>query len=801
MIAVAVLAAALGGCTSSGPEGDVAENLAPVVWLSSAPPEGTTEKYTIHLYWGGWDPDGLISHFEYSVTNNAGGLFQPADTTGPDKWHRVYANDSTFSFSADSLVETNPTTQRAEFQRSHTFFIRAVDERGKASIEPAHRSFTARTLSPTVSIQVPVRNNLNAAIVPPITTFRWKAVDYIFNEVSTQPPDSVQWALLSTSLFDSRTGRSQWQEATDFLRKAPYIFEPSPKAYGGIYSRRDSDDAWQPWIFYNAPGDTGKFWTTGVVDFGDYIFAMRAKDEAGAITPVLDEITNVRRVTVTRRSTGPSLTVYNIYVGAANSGRCSTPPTIVDIPAGVPLDFTFNATAVAYGGTVAAFRYGWDIDDTEDPEQWEVDYSPYLGATTVPTRTFYFGTHTFCVEVLDNSGLCSRLCLKVNIVPFTMERPLLLIDDFLTDRNTTAGWNNSLGRGYAPTDDEHDSFWSYVLSDVDGFDADVFEGVEPGGVLGTTRVRNGEDVLEVVPGADVSLVKLANYRSIIWSVSASVGANALNQPLLYEFVRHRERYPRENSLLSSGKVRPNLLALFLAAGGHLFICGENPVSTTIDRELINGSFRIPLMLLYELEGRQDRAPDTAHPIGDRSFCYRELCIDVLDYARMSFERRRRRFFETCEIFDYRTATVDSENRRTHTMREAIPIDPVFPRLVMHTKCTRPGRYFQESSIGHDCEIYNPQYFFDLCQFVQGGRACFEPIYGLHCLDSSELTYGQPIAFWTSAYADRVSEAEGAIGARSVVWGFSPVYFEETAAKEAIDQIVFGEWQLERKREE
>ncbi|MFH1754338.1 MAG: hypothetical protein ABIA59_01430, partial [Candidatus Latescibacterota bacterium] len=70
------------------------DNQSPTVWLSSAPPEGSTSKYTIQLFWGGWDPDGEVRYYEYAVTDNDSGFFNPADTTGRDKWHKVFSNDS-----------------------------------------------------------------------------------------------------------------------------------------------------------------------------------------------------------------------------------------------------------------------------------------------------------------------------------------------------------------------------------------------------------------------------------------------------------------------------------------------------------------------------------------------------------------------------------------------------------------------------------------------------------------------------------------------------------------------------------
>src|SRR5512139_3644098 len=140
---------------SDGVRGVRTENQAPTVWLSAGPPEGATSTYRVELFWGGWDPDGEIRGYEYIITDNDG-TFNPADTVGVP-WKPVAGNDSTFTFSADEPVDTlraDPTRQVAEFTRSHTFFIRAVDQQQKRSA-PAYRSFTAFTLSPEVKIRVP----------------------------------------------------------------------------------------------------------------------------------------------------------------------------------------------------------------------------------------------------------------------------------------------------------------------------------------------------------------------------------------------------------------------------------------------------------------------------------------------------------------------------------------------------------------------------------------------------------------------------------------------------------------------
>ena len=119
------------GCVSDELEGPLMGNRPPTVWLAIAPPEGSTVSYRAHIHWGGRDADGEVAYFEYAITDNETGLFDPADTTGADKWNRVVATDSVFIFTADvldsSLVKPG-VHQPYPFTRSHTFFIRSGDD-------------------------------------------------------------------------------------------------------------------------------------------------------------------------------------------------------------------------------------------------------------------------------------------------------------------------------------------------------------------------------------------------------------------------------------------------------------------------------------------------------------------------------------------------------------------------------------------------------------------------------------------------------------------------------------------------
>jgi len=771
ILILAITVTLLMGCATSEREGDPLENQRPHVWLSSAPPEGSTRDYKIHMFWGGWDPDGRIAYYEYAITDNGDGPFDPADTTGIDKWSQVFGNDSVFVFSADQLADSNSTSTVSEFTRSHTFFVRAVDEQGLSSFEPAYRSFTALTLSPRVVVDVPRYNGLNPAMVPPVIRFSWTATDFFEGATLTVEPESTQLAFVSTHQFNE-----DWGATINYLRRVPEVLDRFGK------TREESDAEWLPWTWYGAPDDSGKFWTTPELPHGPYVFAIRAKDEAGAVTAVLAERENVRRVVISPHATGPVFTVANEFLGLVRTSVCSTPVVVLDIPAGVPLTFQWRADASAYGGRVSGYRYGWDIADLSDPTQWEIDYTPFTSSIAAsPERTFFFGTHTFTVEVIDNNSICSRVEYKVNIVQFTMSRNLLVLDDFAADEYS-AGWHQS--NGVLPSDEEHTEFWRDMVRNVDAF--------SPEG-----------DMIRVSAGTPISLEELGSYKSIIWSVYADAGTYD-PQTLFYRYVNYQLKNldRRDNIDPMDGKRSPNVIALFMAAGGHVLITGRQPITNVINREyalgfnwrLVKPPPRYPFMFRYDLEGQLLLPNLDGQPIGDQSFAYQELCLETLDFAIPDPAQVRGDTY-LCNVWWQRsphspTRLIDDG------MREAIPYDPAFPRLELRQQATLGTGYaYSPNRRSYEAEIYNPQYFFDECDWAIGSRDCFQPIYGMHCLRQSSPNYGQPVAFFTSAFADRIAEAPNSVGARSAVFGFPPVYFKPSQVKPGIEHILFCEWQL------
>jgi hypothetical protein len=734
--AIFLLVVLIAGCGPDNPAGIYKENQPPDVWLAIGPPEGSVTDYRVHLYWGGWDPDGEISYFEWTLTDNRTGVFNPADTTGSDKWQRIRSSDSLFVAAADLVADSLSfdSGYRFEFRRSHTFFIRAVDDKGACSSKPVYRSFTSSTVSPEVYISTPRRTGVSPAIMPSVITFEWIARD---SDSEKQEPDSVRWILLNTLRFES-----DWSLARDYIRDNPNAPE------------------WSNWHFYNSRLDSGRSWTTEpALAFGDYVFAGQAKDEAGAVTPVFDLDWNVRRVFVTDVTAGPVVDVSYLYMKDILTRSADTPPTILEIPAGLPVGFSWAADASSYGGTVRGYRYGWDILDLNDLEQWEISLTPFVGErASSPARTFFFGTHTFFLEVLDNNSLMTRVTVVVNVVPFTMERSLLIVDDW---EEASAGFRTTMGM--LPSDEEHDAFWEMVASDVADFGpADIFQ------------MERGANHLPVHI--------LAKYKAVIWNAMGASTSTTVS--VLNEYIEFPRRERPDKTFL------PSLVEMYMEMGGKVLLCGQN-IMTTVINETRFRPVTYPVIFRYELYGNQ--SGNHTGTGGENSVAYNNCCLNVLDIAFIQNPNGVRHSPSACPVDRIR-----DRNRTTDGLRACVPIDESFPRLTLRPEVSGLNLWYHESRRGLNCDLYNPPYFGTICNDLaetSPPRDCFQPMYGLECLNTSSAIFGAPVAFWSSRHASRIPPA--GVPARSAVWGFEPVFFNPSQVKQAINIILFDEWKLPR----
>jgi hypothetical protein len=508
------------------------------------------------------------------------------------------------------------------------------------------------------------------------------------------------------------------------------------------------------------------------------LFAVQAMDEAGAVTPVFDLDHNLRRILVGTDG-WPILSVYNRYIGTTRTTVLQTPPVIIDLPAGLGIVFEWSGNAEHYGGIIVGYRYAWDILDLNDDDQWG-PWTPFVGekAQSEP-RSFYYGTHTFHVEIIDNSGFKARYEAKINIVPFSMERDLLLVDDWAWEGDDCFADNS----GVVPCDAEHDQFWLDMLETAAGFNP-LVDVVDIG--------DNGQNTLPIP--------LLGRYKNVIWNATGDAsGRSAAYLDELITFINPETPAP-------TGKITPNLVAVYMAVGGHVLLCGNQIMTLVIDAPPWGFSVQYPIIFRYELGGDQDGiygGQDVGvRGIGEDSFAYGECCLNVLDQSFLQNPNQIRGAGgrdPRCPVTHLR-----DHDRIGDGMRSALPIDVTtgggFPQLDLRPEVSGPRKFFETAGLIVD--IYNPEYFTDLtpCGVLaetQPPRSCFEPIYGNGCSNTASLIYDAPVAFWTSQFVDRVPDVAGGVAARSAVWGFHPVYFNPDQVSEALAVILHDEWQLPR----
>ncbi|NIO29201.1 MAG: hypothetical protein GTO29_11685 [Candidatus Latescibacteria bacterium] len=115
----------------------------------------------------------------------------------------------------------------------------------------------------------------------------------------------------------------------------------------------------------------------------------------------------------------PVLTVTNEYIDPIISSKRVSGPPILEVPAALPVEFCWTAEPSQYGDKVKAYRYGWDITDIDDPSLWAIEFTPLKKrGACAPQQKFFFGTHTFHVEVVDEAGRKAYVMIILNIAPY-----------------------------------------------------------------------------------------------------------------------------------------------------------------------------------------------------------------------------------------------------------------------------------------------------------------------------------------------------------------------------------------------
>jgi hypothetical protein len=497
----------------------------PQTELTNAPVQYDTTTFRVHFYWNGFDFDGEVVRFHLAVDDDS---LKPVM-----QWRTTTAKDTTLLFLVDPVLES----------KVHAFKVAAEDNDGHVDPTPASRTFSAKTLPPRSQInRGPSAFN---AQVGPNFTFQWSGIDPDGGETGGEVPvDSFQYLLLRVGgIADENVPPTHdplppfdqiWY--TNLIRSA--VGDGLPAGNEADHTR------WDDWKWIGVRAQEKPFRNVAP---GEYVFALRAVDIAGAREKDLAFVRNIRHFTVTTKNVGPQLFVWsNLSPGpiAGGVGPELSVGNRLETFEGETMSFSWAASAEAYGGYIAGYTFA--LDDTSSFPGLDLR----LTGVTFPQGRLSPGNHFLYVRAVDDGGLETTVMVPILIVHPTFKDPgapraILFVDDSEV----------RLGNRSAPTDQTETDWWT----------------LGPGGAgplfsLGVpyTEWDTTEQGLGGVEGRkQPSLQDLAPFSTVVWTTDANNGGSV--QTALFKTV--------------TGRITSELQA-YLRAGGTLILTGWNLAQNT-----------------------------------------------------------------------------------------------------------------------------------------------------------------------------------------------------------------------------
>ena len=519
---VAILLVAWLGASCDSEVGIPIPNAAPDTRISAGPPEASDTGFNVNLFWFGWDDDGYVDHYEIAWEDTS-------NWYGP-----IFGNDSLFVVQAAANIDRDSDAALPDwalplpdsvYEQWHTFFVRAVDEDDTPDRTPALRSFNAKTIAPYTVISFGPRGGQWWS---PDVEFEWQGLDddgvvvsYLYM-LTTR--DEYFWDTGDDPTTLTLQELIPWLDTLTFR----------PLQTGGYSSER----VWKPTeedsvVFLALPPTDTQLGT-------NYIFTVRAIDNAGAMERRLQAVMNAREFNVSNALSGPRIRLSSNIAGTWLTGD---PEQERGLFAGQGLRFQWYATPGPAGYPIAGYRYA-----VEDTAQWS-QYS--LNATEWPPPTEDdpeppwnpgAGSHTFFVQAVDIGGFSTVLAARLEVFPGPRDsdpedRYVLVVLD--ADPSTL------VEDGIFPGDSQRieRATWDFFLGPRPGEPGFSYRVFETGGAR--------------APG--VALMNDASTTILVHSSDVSTGA--------------------DNTILRAYHLDPavaNVLPSYVDAGGNLLICGINP---------------------------------------------------------------------------------------------------------------------------------------------------------------------------------------------------------------------------------
>lgn len=384
----------VGGCGNDPSE--PAPNVPPETFITSGEPRDSSRVvHHVTLNWNGQDIDGTVPRtFDYildtyprRVATIAQVVPQTPAVNDP-RWTRLTAYQVTLAVAADTLrADPRGDIGAGEFDRWHTFYLRAVDNEGTPDETPDHRTFQAFTQAPSLWLLSPTRGPA-VTTLPRTFVLHWDGNDPIGHGPPLQDPKQSRWVLLPATLD---TGGN-------------------PIGYpDALYNLPDT--TWSDWAAWTATDSTGRNAVVrDRVPVGptrqSFVFAVQGRDDGGAITPKFTgdaTQNNYAAITVDGAlRTGPHLTVHSRQdsLSAWSFPGIGSPALNASVANDTLTLFWDVMQTNHYGGRTRDYRYGWNIVDVNDDQQW----TAWSAVRVASPHILDAGGDVFKVQARDNIG-------------------------------------------------------------------------------------------------------------------------------------------------------------------------------------------------------------------------------------------------------------------------------------------------------------------------------------------------------------------------------------------------------------
>lgn len=497
-----------GGCSINDELGGSAvPNSRPDTRVTGRPPTLLEAGFSVDFNWTGSDADGKIVGYQWKISNNGVDGISPRDTLTIDPltgavinpWHFTSRNDSTFYVLADQAGFPNDPEGFQRSFRTHSFLVRAVDDKGAVDPTPSLVSFTSTTLVPTCSANFASQDGSQSAIfVPSTVNLGYTGEDLDFELLT---PTHVRFLWLPANYLGE----------DGVLR--PIRNVSVYRQYGADLIDFEDPD-WTPWQRYEATeADREISFPSQPLD-EHFFFCVQVRDTAGAVSigkTYGAEVLNLR----VGSQFYPGVNLFETFLGTASGSITSNL-----IPAGQPLNFFWFADASSYNGRIVSMRHGWDLADRDDPNDpgWAVPPGLADQNRFAEERSFSNGDHAFHLRVEDDSGNVVQYRWNISIVPFVSrehQRNLVFLDQ-VNDANFSS-WPDENGSIYYDNQTYRDEFYEFLgrSGGIDQFDLEAdFVQITESNSFGYEDLVNYKVAMVLARGAVNAQGVLSRFRPL-----------------------------------------------------------------------------------------------------------------------------------------------------------------------------------------------------------------------------------------------------------------------------------------------